>query len=772
MSRLVTFESLLTLTGANSDIRARIKPGQAAGVAMGLAHEIVKQGKSRYAGDGAVKAALAGFADAATQLGVEPALFAEIAKDLWEARGASIVITGGPQSRGPQGLATQIAVNFLNSLLENDGKTIDASTANKGFSGSYKAMSALIDDMKAGKVKTLIVHRANPLYTLPADSGFSEALSKVNTIISLNDRVDETSARADWLAPDHHDIENWNDHELIEGVFGIQQPTIRPLANTRSMQQTLMAWSQSAKKGSARILGQETWYGYLREQWKGLQARSGKGGAFDAFWTSILHEGFLDTSAGRRSGSGAARGFRSAALAEVSSAEFRKTSSSTAMELVLYPTIQMGDGSLANVAWLQELPDPITKCVWDSYFTVSPAKAKELGVEKKMWGDGDTEELTPMITVKVGAESLTLAVHVQPGQHDNVIGLALGYGRTHGGRVADGIGINAWRLAQFKNGQPVFAGLTAEVSKAAGGFELANTQGHQNMEGRQIIVEATLAEYLKKKDANIHRHHVMTIWPQYDYKGHKWAMAIDQNSCIGCSACVVACQSENNIPVVGKKYVLRGREMHWIRIDRYYSGSDASNPDVSFQPMLCQHCENAPCETVCPVLATVHSSEGLNEMVYNRCVGTRYCSNNCPYKVRRFNWFNYAKEDNNYHMISKPKNAALNPEVTVRTRGVMEKCTFCVQRIHVAKNEARDQSRPLRDGDIVTACEQSCPTDAITFGDLNDANSRVAKLFKEERTYAVLEEYNTRPRVQYQTKIRNANKPASAGHDKGHGGHA
>ncbi len=765
MSRLVTFESLMSLTGANSDIRLRILPGQAAGVAMGLAHEIVvKQGKSRYAGDGAVKSALSGFADVAQQIGAEPALFSEIAKDLWEARGASLVLGGGISSRTSQGLSLQIAVNFLNSVLENDGKTIDSSTPLRSHSGSYRAMAELIADMKAGKVKTLILHRTNPVYTLPSDSGFTEALAKVGTVVSLNDRVDETSVLADWLAPDHHDVENWDDHELIEGVYSIQQPTIRPLGNTRAMQQSLMSWAQQAKKGPARLLGQESWYGYLKEQWKGLHSRSGKGGGFEKFWVASLHEGVLDLSQSKRSNATGARGFRVTALQEVSVADFKKANGSGALHLVLYPTVQMGDGHLSNVAWLQELPDPITKCVWDSYVTLSPAKAKELGVDRKSWGDGDTEEFSPVVSLTVGNETLKLPVHVQPGQADATVGLALGYGRTRAGRVGNGIGVNAWRLAKFNAGVPVFAGLTAQIAKTGEKYDLANTQGHQKMEGRQIVVEATLAEYLKKKDANIHRHHVMTIWPQYDYKGHKWAMAIDQNSCIGCSACVVACMSENNIPVVGKKYVLRGREMHWIRIDRYYSGSDVNNPDVVFQPMLCQHCENAPCETVCPVLATVHSSEGLNEMVYNRCVGTRYCSNNCPYKVRRYNWFNYAKEDNNYHMISKPKNAALNPEVTVRTRGVMEKCTFCVQRIHVAKNEARDQGRALKDGDVVTACEQSCPTDAIVFGDLNDSQSRVAKIYQDERSYSVLEEYNTRPRVRYQTKIRN-NKKTGAGHD-------
>ena len=350
-----------------------------------------------------------------------------------------------------------------------------------------------------------------------------------------------------------------------------------------------------------------------------------------------------------------------------------------------------------------------------------------------------------MIELTVGGKKLSLPTHIQPGLHDQVVAIAVGYGRTHAGDVAKGIGQNAFTLAQGE----LLSGLPVEFKKTGAKIELVTTQGHDSMEGRQIVVQATNKDIQKAKDANIHRHHTWNIWSGHQYNGHKWGMAVDLNTCTGCSACMTACQSENNTAVVGKKYVMQGREMHWIRIDRYYTG-DVENAETVFQPLMCQHCDNAPCETVCPVAATVHSSEGLNEQIYNRCVGTRYCSNNCPYKVRRFNWFNYAK------LIEKPMHMALNPEVTVRTRGVMEKCTFCVQRIKEGKNKAKIEDRPLKDGDIKTACEAACPTNTIVFGDLNDPNSRVAKVFKQEpRAYELLEEWYAKPSVRYQSKIRN-----------------
>ena len=371
--------------------------------------------------------------------------------------------------------------------------------------------------------------------------------------------------------------------------------------------------------------------------------------------------------------------------------------------------------------------------------------------------EGSVVELT------VGAKKLELPVYVQVGQHDDVFGLALGYGRTSGGRVANGVGIDAFGLVEYVDGMPVFAGLSAEIKKLDKKYALANTQGHNTMMGRQIAVEATLESYKKDPSAGIHKHKIFSAWSKHEYKSYKWGMSVDLNSCIGCGSCIVACQAENNIPVVGKKFVLEGREMHWMRIDRYYSGT-MDNPDSHFIPVMCQHCDNAPCETVCPVVATTHSEEGINEMTYNRCVGTRYCSNNCPYKVRRFNWFAYTNGD---RPEDTPKEA-YNPRVTVRSRGVMEKCTFCIQRIKDAKDTAKNNGTTVKDGDFKVACEEGCPTNAIIFGDMNNPESKVSKLFKDARTYSLLEEYNAVPNVRYMSKIRNAKRETKHHGGEGH----
>jgi molybdopterin-containing oxidoreductase family iron-sulfur binding subunit len=401
-------------------------------------------------------------------------------------------------------------------------------------------------------------------------------------------------------------------------------------------------------------------------------------------------------------------------------------------------TSGLADGTLANVSWLQEFPDPVTKVCWDNYVSISPKDAAREGLR-----EGDVVILTASGT------KVEVPAHIQPGQADGVLGLAVGYGRTGMGRIADNVGVNAYPLAVFKKDQVVYAGLPATLTKAQKSVALANTQGHHSMEGRELVIEATLAEFQANPSAGIKKEKIKSMWSTYEYPNHKWGMVIDLNSCTGCSACVVACQAENNIPVVGKKYVLRRREMHWIRIDRYYAGAP-ENPKAVFQPITCQHCDNAPCETVCPVLATVHSDEGTNDMIYNRCVGTRYCSNNCPYKVRRFNWFNYVKT------VAKPLHNQLNPEVTVRARGVMEKCTFCTHKIHQAKSRARIEQREMVDGDVKTACQLSCPADAITFGDLRDEKSAVSRLFESERSYSLLADLNTSPALHYLTKIRNS----------------
>lgn len=748
MNRLISFDSTYSLTGANADIRVRIKPSQQLDVVMGLAHEIVvKKSRSSFSGNGSVKSSLSGYADTATKLGMDPALFAKMADDLWENRGQSLIVAGGVQTQTARSQDLQVAVNFLNSVLENDGKTLDAKGGNPGLKASHRDMVSLIADMKAGKVQTLIIHRVNPDYSLPTDLGFAEAVRKVKMVIYTGDRMDETGRHADYILPDNHALETWNDAELTAGVYTISQPAIRPMYDTRSVQLSLMTWAYLANQGPKRLIAYETFYDYLRNFWKEeVHPKVGKGKGFEDFWQDSLQVG----ASGEMAKSGSSRSFKTDAFTSIKAA-----APQTGYELVLYPTVQLGDGALANVAWLQELPDPVTKITWDNYVMVSLANA-----EKNKLKQGSLVEL------KVGEKTLTLPVHIQPGLHDEVLAVAVGYGRTLAGKVGNLIGQNAYALAQVKGDQMITSGLTATMTKKAGSYKLASVAGNNSMEGRQIVVEASLKDYNKKGEgANIHRHSTWSIWSGHQYNGHKWGMTVDLNSCTGCSSCMVACRSENNITVVGKKYVLEGREMDWIRIDRYYTG-DIANAEAVFQPVMCQHCDNAPCETVCPVLATTHSSEGLNDMVYNRCVGTRYCANNCPYKVRRFNWFNYAK------LIEKPMHMALNPSVGVRTRGVMEKCTFCVQRIHEAKTIARNENRPLKDGDVKTACQTSCPTDGIVFGDLNDPESAVAKIYKSQRAYALLEEWHAAPAVRYLSKIRNNDKESAAHSAHGEGEHS
>ncbi|MGE3975077.1 MAG: TAT-variant-translocated molybdopterin oxidoreductase [Bdellovibrionales bacterium] len=715
MSRLVVFESIMSLTGMNADERHRIKPSKQIDVVMALLHAVSASESTRA------------FAESTKKMGLEEAI-KSTAQALLQNRGKSLVVAGGLSTRTEASADLQAAVNALNSVLGNDGATIEyGAGAFVGIQGSSKQMQDLIARMEKGQVKTLLIHKVNPVYAMPADSKFVEALKKVKTVIYFGDRVDETGQYSKYVLPDHHPLENWGDAESQSGVISIQQPTIRPLYDTRAFQDSLLIWS-----------GQKmSWYDYLRNQWS-----KRAGGRDENAWTETLQAGFV----GQASYSGGSRSARGS-IAQI------KPKAYDGYELVMYEKAGIGDGSSANIAWLQELPDPVSKVCWDNYFMISPDTAKAGKIK-----EGD------VLSVSIGGTKLELPAYIQPGVHDQVIGVAVGYGRTHAGSVGNGIGGNAFTLASWNQGAPIYSGIKVTFEKTSRHSRLANTQSHFNMEGRQIVAQATLGQFQKDPEHIIHRHKTFSIWNDHEYKGHKWGMSIDLNTCTGCAACVVACQAENNIPVVGKKYIIQGREMHWMRIDRYYLG-EPNNPQSVVQPMLCQHCDNAPCETVCPVAATTHSAEGLNEMTYNRCVGTRYCSNNCPFKVRRFNWFNYAK-------IKEPLNMVLNPDVGVRSRGVMEKCTFCVQRITAGKMDAKLQDRKVKDGEIKTACEQTCPTQAIVFGDMNDPGSRVSKLFKEQRTYGVLEEFNVKPSVRYMAKIRNTTADAGAhGHSEssGHG---
>lgn len=749
MNKLISFDSTMSLTAANADIRFRIKPSQQILVVMSLIAELKKLGLSVPS---LLDSALTSHAVMFADLKVDRKLFQKIAQDLYQARGKSLIVAGGMATQTADSMALQVAVNFLNSALGNDGQTVRAQAGNSGIQGESAALRRLIEKMEKGEISTLIVHRVNPVFGWIEGQRFAEATKKVAMVITTSDRMDEVAQISHLILPDHHPLENWGDSEFNRGLFGIQQPAIANMYDTRSFQFNLMTWCYEASQGPKRILDAESYYDYLRSFWKTeIHPQHGKGMGFEEFWQSVLQTGFVgDMKQAGLEGDLSSRPFKQESLSHIGPYKVLG-----GYELALYTKASMGDGTLANVSWLQELPDPITKIVWDNYAMMSVAAAEN---EKLKEGS--------LISLTVNGKTMNLPVHIQPGLHDDVIAVSIGYGRTHVGKVGNEVGHNVlpWGVWDSKNNSVIYAGQKVEMKNLGQTYRLACTQAHHTMEGRQIVVEATLNDYLKKPDANIHKHHIWSMWAGHKYNGHKWGMALDLNSCTGCSSCVIACQSENNIPVVGKKYVLQGREMHWIRIDRYYTGDAKSGDAIGtvFQPVMCQHCDNAPCETVCPVLATVHSSEGLNEMVYNRCVGTRYCSNNCPYKVRRFNWFNYTKQ------IEAPTNMAMNPDVTVRIRGVMEKCTFCVQRIKEGKNKAKLENRKLQDGEIRTACQSACPSDAIMFGDLNDANSQVAQAFKNEpRSYALLEEWHAAPSVRYMSRIRNNDKETAADH--GHG---
>lgn len=739
LSKMVCFEPSMTVTGSNADERYPIRSGDELKIALALAHEIiVAQKESSYAGDSAVAQALQGYSvkAVAEETGVDAAKLKELAHELSKARGKSLVVAGSAQSRTADALALQVAANLLNSALENDGVTVDGTAATGMVQSRFAKAAKLIQEMKSGQVDVLIVSGTNPAFTLPASLGFAEAAKKVPLVISIADREDETARLADYVLADHHYLENWGDASPRKGLYSLQQPAVAPIHNTRSFQDTLLVWTKGLGKATGLAVRAADWHGYLQGNWQERiypQARAA--GTFVQFWEGVLRAGVF---ASAQSGRASKRSFRSASLSVLP--KFKKTEG---MTLALYASNALYDGRSANNPWLQELPDPITAITWDNYLSIAPATAKKLGFQEN-----------DIVEVKSGEVVAELPVHVQPGMHASSVSAALGYGRRSVGKIGNLAGVDLYPFVQMNGDALSYSGRSVSLRKTGRVYRLASTQWHTATENRPVINDITLAEFKKNPatanhtDPHLRLDEVPTMWPKFEYKGYRWGMAIDLNSCTGCAACVISCQAENNIPVVGREQVRASRAMHWIRIDRYYSGT-AENPDVIFQPMLCQHCENAPCETVCPVLATVHDDEGLNAQVYNRCVGTRYCQNNCPYKVRRFNFFDHWKS------YEGTMNLVWNPDVTVRTRGIMEKCTFCVQRIRDAKEKAKDDGVKVKDGDFQTACQQTCPTNAIVFGDINDPNSTVSKLRAEQRAFRSLEVLNTAPVISYLTKVRN-----------------
>lgn len=761
MSRHYQFESNLTTTGANADYRTPIKPSEE-GKAVVALYEAITGGKKS-----------------------EIKYIDKAAAELKKARGKSLVVSG---SNDP---SVQLVVNAINNALSNYGSTIDMSTPAYYRQGNDVEMKKFVADAKAGRIAGVIFYNCNPVYNYKGGEDLAGALSKVSLKISTADRPDETAVVSDYVAPNHHFLESWGDAEPKKGHYSLIQPTITPIFKTRQSEESLLKWA-----------GVETpdYYTYLKNTWSRDMGVSN--------WDQALHDGVYygsgvsntaeaDTLATELTAAvGAAVSFSGNVSGAVQS--INKNYKGSGLELALYQKVGIGDGTQANNPWLQEMPDPVTKATWDNYLTVSKKWADENGVDC-------FEGKCNMAKLTVKGVSVVLPVLIQPGQAEGTVGLALGYGRLNAGKVANGRGVDAYPFVTTVNGvlsYNVLSDVSVEVLPEK--YQIAQTQTHQTYMGRDnVIQESVLSEYKVNPLAGRHEPKISTwmsedgkvdagalsLWKGHKYNNHHWGMAIDLNSCTGCSACTIACQSENNVPVVGRDEVINRRDMHWLRIDRYYSSDApaddlqgleqaAANPEVTFQPMLCQHCNNAPCETVCPVAATTHSTEGLNQMTYNRCIGTRYCANNCPYKVRRFNWFKY-HDNGNFENINTSMNndlgkMVLNPDVTVRSRGVMEKCSFCVQRIQYAKLEAKKEGRRPVDGEVTTACASACPTDAIMFGDMNDKESRIYKMLNihdtegpdyitekeihEPRAYHVLAEIGTKPNVTYLTKIRNKDK--------------
>ena len=740
MSRHIQFETGMSLTGSNADVRIPIKPSEEGPALVALYNAISG-------------ASLAG---ATLNNTVAQNAITIAAKELQAAKGKALVVAGSND------VATQVLVNAINSLLGSYGTTIDLDNPSLQYAGNNSEFTEFVNDMKSGAVDAVFFLNANPAYDYYNSKDIADGLKKVRLKVSFASNADETSSLCNIVAPNHHYLESWGDDNAISGYYTVLQPTINPVYDTRQAEQSLMKWSDNPAKD---------YYTYVRNNWNTtLLAKGGLSG--QSGWETLLQTGFVKAAPVAAGSYSFSKDLNAVAQTIL---DHSKELAAGKTEVQLYQSVAMRDGKRANNPWLQELPDPVSKVTWDNFAAMAPADMTAKGYQ-----DGDVAkiEVTKQDGIKV---SIELPVLSQPGQARGTISIAVGYGRTVVGPVGINVGKNAFPFYSLRNG--TFQGnATATLSATGVNSPLAQTQTHHSIEGRNsIIKEATFVEYKKNPAVGTgkgedHKEYPPDLfWQKYERPTYDWVMAIDLNACTGCGACVVACSAENNVPVVGKDEVKRRREMHWIRIDRYYSFDDKGDGGVTrehaiadlkadqldhvkvvYQPMLCQHCDHAPCETVCPVLATVHSSEGLNHMAYNRCVGTRYCANNCPYKVRRFNWFNYWNDARFENYLQNDHTLlVLNPDVTTRFRGVMEKCSMCIQRIQAGKLKAKIEKRPLKDGEIKMACQQTCSANAIVFGNRNDPDSEVSKALASERTYYVLEELGVQPGIGYQTKIRN-----------------
>ncbi len=726
-NRLWAVESRMTLTGGKSDERLQLRASRMAAFVFALAKSLNARGMALPADVEESSLGTAELKAFAAAEGMDAARLDALLDDLIHAGSSAVVVAG-------QVLPAEAhaAVMLLNRMLGGEGKTFSYRKPALAPLMSPAEFTALQKEMAAGRYNTVIVWNVDPAHTSMAGSDFLAAMKGARQSFRLAMLPDATSSACEWQLPVNHWLESWGD--LRGGL--LQQPAVGTLFDTRQAEDLLLGLLPAGGSMEDR----------LKAGWTQIWQARGASTPFTVFWNSVLHDGWLaDTAA-----DAVKPAFNGARLAG-----YQKDSGwnpKGGLEVVVFADRRLLDGRHANNGWLQELPDPVTKCTWGNPLSISPADAKSQGIS-----DGE------ILSLNANGKTLEVIAHVQPGQAKGTAAIAMGYGRE-GLDVAAGIGVNV---------NPLMAGprpcLLVDASISASGVkhETYTTQEHHLMEGRDLVRSLPLAAYIKGANGAPHHgghegealktghdHGVehdsepLTLYPDHEYTGHKWGMSIDLTTCVGCASCVIACQAENNIPMVGPERVAEGREMHWMRIDRYYEGSE-DDPDMVFQPMLCQHCDHAPCENVCPVAATTHNEEGLNQMTYNRCVGTRYCANNCPYKVRRFNYFDYTGG------IADTLQLAMNPEVSIRPRGVMEKCTFCAQRINDAKNRAKGEARELRDGDVTTACAAACPAGAITFGDTNDHHSRVSQTIESDRTYGVLEELGVRPAISYLAEVKN-----------------
>jgi molybdopterin-containing oxidoreductase family iron-sulfur binding subunit len=756
MSKHYQFECMLSMTGANADERFTHRPSETGAVALSLLNAVSGQSVS--------------VSDAKLKAGIE-----KVAKDLLANKGAAVVMCGSND------VNIQVIVAAINEAIGANGTVLNWAAPSQTRQGVDSEFAKLVTDMTAGSIGALLIWDANPAYDYADAEKFKAAVKNVKVSVSFNEKMDETTELCKYVLPANNYLESWGDAEPKAGYYSLMQPTISPLFKTRQLQDTLLVWTGS----------KTAYHDYFNTFW------AAKVGG-QAAYLKALQAGVIEPAAAVSGTS-----YNGAKVAEATAA-INSAKKGGEIELVLYEKVSMGDGKQANNPWLQEMPDPITKITWDNYAIISPALGKKLfGIDVLNRTAADTYDVEtpkPMATVKVGGKEITIPTIIVPGIQANTIAIAVGYGRSEkiGKAVKhyDGstLGQNVFGLATVNNGNVVYAAGDVTITNANKKYKLAQTQTHASYEGRREVVKELTLESFKKNPKQIWEARDKelapfgglaeyekegTIYPHYDRPGIKWGMSIDLNSCYGCGACVVACTAENNVAVVGKSEVLRAHEMHWLRIDRYFSGdaADADSIQTLFQPMLCQHCDNAPCENVCPVAATNHSSEGLNQMTYNRCIGTRYCANNCPYKVRRFNWADYTGADSFpdnqkntgglgdighldesvLMMNDELTRMVLNPDVTVRSRGVIEKCSFCVQRLQEGKLKAKKENRTLTDNDAKTACQQACAADAIVFGNANNTESQISKTRQDNknRMFFTLEQLHVLPNVNYLAKIRN-----------------